>query len=97
MTILEFFTSNRHISFCENQMRVQREDFLDRLREKDAEIRRLRVELATRGDRISADALKVVQPAMRGEPVVTATIPMDWQGELNQMLHEEEESTDGVQ
>lgn len=96
MTILEFFTSNRHISFCENQMRVQREDFLERLREKDAEIRRLRVELATRGDRISAYALKTVQPSMR-EPVKADPSPMDWQGELNQMLHEEEESTDGVQ
>ena len=96
MTILEFFTANRHISFCENQMRIQREDFLERLREKDAEIRRLRVSLAARSDRIAAseDANAVALPKTQPVPVIPYDGPLDWQGELSKMLDNDEESDD---
>ena len=94
--IRDFFIGTRYISFCESQIKQQREDFLERLREKDAEIRRLRVEFATRGDRLNANAVAVAPTPAPPAPIEVASGPLDWQGELSKMLLEEEESTDGI-
>jgi hypothetical protein len=73
------------------ELKQQREDFLERLREKDAEIRRLRAELGSKGVRMEAP---VAQPKNRVDMLVEAQGtggPLDWQGELDQMLKEEED------
>ena len=66
-----------------------RADHLRELSSKDAEIRRLRAEL---GARMVAPTVQPKQ--VWTEPTVDA--PQDWQGELTQLLKEEEEKPDGV-
>ncbi len=83
---------DRYVSFIEQQITLQREDFQARLADKDAEIRRLRGELA---------GARMVVPAVgkRLAPIPMVELPqgpLDWAGELNQMLKEEEEKSDGV-
>jgi len=74
------------------ELKQQREDFQERLREKDAEIRRLRAELGSKGVRMEAPEPKRL-PVMYVDPTKAGiyTAPLDWQGELNQMLKEEED------
>ena len=81
-----------------NQIQQQRCDFLVVIASKDVEIRRLRAELQSRDVRMEPE------PVERPHPERSITEfqpsqgygPLDWQGELAQMLKEEEEKPDGI-
>ncbi len=86
-------------------IQTQREDFLLQLAAKDTEIRRLRAELGSRSVRIepeSTDLQKMRRSYSSGSSTQSESTtaynsgPLDWQGELNRMLQEEEEKTDGL-
>ena len=65
----------------------QNANYRERLIEKDAEIRRLRAELVSRG---TMNAVEPARPRITEVPVLDASL--DWQGELNKMLQEEDEN-----
>lgn len=86
------FATKGYIEFCELQLKQQREDFLERLREKDSEIRRLRAENAGRA---RIEPIPFTEGAVRSRPSLLPIVdlpkgPLDWQGELSSLLHEEE-------
>jgi hypothetical protein len=96
------FATKGYIEFCERQIQQQREDFLERLRYQDSEIRRLRAELAGRA-RIEPEPLAMTGSqaavALRKQSAEVVQFPqgsLDWQGELSNLLHEEEEKANGV-
>jgi hypothetical protein len=96
------FATKGYIEFCERQIQQQREDFLERLREKDSEIRRLRAELAGRA-RIEPETMAMTgsqaAAALRkqsAEVVQFPQGPQDWQGELSELLKDQEEKVDGI-
>jgi hypothetical protein len=83
-----------------NQIQQQRCDFLVVIAGKDVEIRRLRAELQSRDVRMETDSVTKAQ-SVRPLPFVgdaseKTSGPLDWQGELAQMLKEEEEKPDGI-
>jgi hypothetical protein len=74
------------------ELKQQREDFQERLREKDAEIRRLRAELGSKGVRMEAPVIPQRPIVVHdGKYAYDDNAPLDWQGELDQMLKEEED------
>ena len=91
------FPYRTHLEF---ELRQQHEDFLrlydnqaanykERIAEKDAEIRRLRAELAT-----GRVVLEPARPRITEVPTMVPDAPMDWQSELNKMLADEEAKID---
>lgn len=113
MTLRELFinwlTASRFIRSLEARIQEQRQDYTERLGEKDALIRGLRSELAA--SKLECDRMRVVlmpfgSPAgaayaQRYEtqtkpPVVPAfSGPDDWQAELNKMYEKEKHDADG--
>jgi hypothetical protein len=74
----------------EQQIRQQREDFMGQLREKDAEIRRLRAEKVSA--RMGTQAMQaVVVNTPKAKDFVVPAAPGYWGAELNKMLQEEED------
>ena len=90
MNILKLLFPYR--SHLEDELKLQREDFAERLNEKKAEIRALRGELAAL--KTAAEYVPRVEPVVPVQTPITPTMVVDWQSELNRMLQEEE--TKGV-
>lgn len=114
MTLRELFinwlTGSRFILSLEQRIAEQRQDYTERLAEKDAQIKQLRVEFA--GMKIECDRMRSVlmpfgspagavyaqsYPVKRDKPAVTPAFagPDDWQAELNKLYREEDNGTHG--
>lgn len=92
MTLIEFFTASRYIGVLEAQMKQQREDFLERLAEKNTTIRQLRVELGfarAEGEQLKVGPTPPVAPPTQA--VQPQEFPQGWDSELKRMLQEEED------
>jgi hypothetical protein len=106
--IIDWLTSSRYVKWLETQHQEQRQDYTERLSEKDSQIKHLRVELA--GTKLECDRMRAVLMPF-GSPSgsayaqkfeITATPPVvpafdgpdDWQAELNKMYEKEKE--DGI-
>lgn len=78
---------------CEAKERQLREDYENRLRDKDSEIRRLRAELGSRGVKTEPVTEKAVATFHRKMDAILDPTPfggqLDWQGELSELLKEE--------
>ena len=84
-------------SHLEYELKLQREDFTERLNEKKAEIRALRGELAalkTAAEYVAKETL--IDPVKSCIVPAVAMAEMDWQSELNRMLQEEEGVDHGI-
>lgn len=79
----------------ERELKQQREDFAERLAEKNLQIRMLRGELALakseRGALAIVEPQRPLQESFDKYPARSFVGPQDWQGELNKMLQEEED------
>jgi hypothetical protein len=108
--IIDWLTSSRYVKWLETQHQEQRQDYTERLSEKDSQIKHLRVELA--GTKLECDRMRAVLMPF-GSPSgsayaqkfeITATPPVvpafdgpdDWQAELNKM-YQKEQRNDGLQ
>jgi hypothetical protein len=106
--IIDWLTSSRYVKWLETRHQEQRQDYTERLSEKDSQIKQLRVELA--GTKLECDRMRAVLMPF-GSPSgsayaqkfeITATPPVvpafdgpdDWQAELNKMYEKEKE--DGI-
>ena len=106
--IIDWLTSSRYVKWLETRHQEQRQDYTERLSEKDSQIKHLRVELA--GTKLECDRMRAVLMPF-GSPSgsayaqkfeITATPPVvpafdgpdDWQAELNKMYEKEKE--DGI-
>ena len=106
--IIDWLTASRFIKSLEARIVEQRQDYTERLAEKDSQIKHLRIELA--GTKLECDRMRAVLMPF-GSPSgsayaqkfeITATPPVvpafdgpdDWQAELNKMY--EKEQSDGV-
>ncbi len=91
MTLLEFFTSSRYIGVLEDLLKQRREDYREVLAERNAEIRRLRAELGSRG--VTMETTIGPGAALKASALLDPELdgPPDWSHELNQMLKEEED------
>ena len=106
--VIDWLTSSRYVKWLETRHQEQRQDYTERLTEKDSLIKQLRVELA--GTKLECDRMRAVlmpfgspagaafaQQYQTGNkpPVVPAFDgPDDWQAELNKMYEKEKE--DGI-
>ena len=106
--LISWLTASRFIRSLEARIVEQRQDMTDRLAEKDAHIKQLRVELA--GSRLECDRRRAVlmpfgspagaayaqqyQSGSKPPVVPEFTGPDDWSAELNKLY--EKESKDGV-
>lgn len=100
------FASTRYVEQVELRERELRTDYENRLRDKDSEIRRLRAELAGKGLRAIADMERLesqttekdVNKFHRNMEAILhpGGMPLDWQGELSELLKEEEGKDNGI-
>jgi HPt (histidine-containing phosphotransfer) domain-containing protein len=103
----DVLTASRYCHSLEQRLIQERQDFTERLGEKDARIKELRTELAgakLEGDRMRLALMPLASPAgaMYAEqankprpPVIPAfSGSQDWQSELRQLIEEEER--DGI-
>lgn len=75
----------------ENELKQQREDFQERLAEKNVTIRQLRVELAAaKSDSSQTAQLLTDIPIPFPRQEVQFDLPQDWQSDLSRLLKEEE-------
>jgi hypothetical protein len=102
---IQWLTASRFIQSLETRIAEQRNDFQERLGEKDAQIRLLRTEVATlklECDRMRSVLLPFASPSgaayaqrfdaspQKPPQVPALAAPDDWQAELNKMLEEEQ-------
>ena len=106
--VIDWLTSSRYVKWLETRHQEQRQDYTERLAEKDSQIKHLRIELA--GTKLECDRMRAVlmpfgSPAgaafaqqyqtSNKPPVIPAFDgPDDWQAELNKMYEKEKE--DGI-
>ena len=111
MSIREFFvdwlTASRYVKWLEARYHEQKQIYTQWLGEKDAQIKQLRLELASAkadGDRMRAVLMPYASPlgsvyAQQGETSKSNVVPEfsgpdDWQSELNKLY--EQEKQDGI-
>jgi hypothetical protein len=97
---IQWLTASRFIQSLETRIHEQRQDFTERLADKDAQIKQLRIDLATmkmERDRASAALPQGLNLAPRPAPPVLPafTGPDSWDAELNR-LYEEQEKANGT-
>lgn len=106
--IIDWLTSSRYVRWLEARHIEQRQDYTERLAEKDAQIKQLRVELA--GQKLECDRMRSVlmpfgspagaaytqQFTTDAKPPVVPEFegPDDWQAELNKLYQKEQ--SDGI-
>jgi len=108
--IIDWLTSSRYVRWLETRHTEQRQDYIERLAEKDSRIRELRTEVA--GLKLECDRMRLVLMPL-GSPVGAAYAerfngqpkppidmpafdgPLDWNAELNKMLKEDEDGLHG--
>jgi hypothetical protein len=105
--IIDWLTSSRYIRTLEARHQEQRQDYTERLSEKDNQIKQLRIELA--GSKLECDRMRSVlmpfgspagaafaqQQSSTKPPMVPAFEgPDDWQAELNKLYKQAEAEND---
>jgi hypothetical protein len=99
---IDWLTGSRYVRSLESRIVEQRQDWTERLAEKDERIRELRTEVA--GLKLECDRMRVVIAprfaGVRKPPVVPEfTGALDWQAELQEMLKADgliEKETHGI-
>ena len=94
--LADVLTASRYCASLEQRLQEQRQDFTERLGDKDARIKELRTELA--GAKLESDRMRSmhygIPPALDrpGKPPVVPEFdgPLDWNAELQRMIQEEE-------
>jgi hypothetical protein len=98
--IADLFAAPKLIPFLEDELKRERQEHKEHLAEKDARIRELRLELAdvkAENDRMRAAPAVFVRgdAAKRPALIPVVELPLDWNGELQRMLKEEEDGVHG--
>jgi hypothetical protein len=96
--IIDWITASRYVKWLESRHYEQRQDFTERLSEKDARIKELRTEVVSL--RLESDRMRLSVPAnpmavyaesqALKPPLVPAFYgPLNWDAELQRMVEEE--------